>query len=136
MIECILYERVEMSDDMEKKPDDKPDDYELREEYDLSKLRVLPKGRFSLRRKSCQTFMLVLVFSILLLGAVYVIYQSMAYSDTFSSMTNFFNKVKRCPPTESLILSDRTIDLDSTIPLDSKRSWLIGNLRGTRQIWG
>ncbi len=29
----------------------KPEDYELREEYDLSKMTVVPKGRFSPERR-------------------------------------------------------------------------------------
>ena len=31
---------------MKKSSTKKPDDYELREEYDLAKLTVMPKGRF------------------------------------------------------------------------------------------
>ena len=36
---------------MKKKSTKKQDDYELREEYDLSKMTVLPKGRFDPKRR-------------------------------------------------------------------------------------
>jgi len=37
---------------MKKNSTKKPDDYELREEYDLSKMMVLPKGRFDPKRRA------------------------------------------------------------------------------------
>lgn len=36
---------------MKKNSTKKQDDYELREEYDLSKMTVLPKGRFDPKRR-------------------------------------------------------------------------------------
>jgi hypothetical protein len=36
---------------MKKNSINQPDDYELKEEYDLSKLPVLPKGRFDPKRR-------------------------------------------------------------------------------------
>jgi len=36
---------------MKKNSTKKQDDYELREEYDLSKMAVLPKGRFDPKRR-------------------------------------------------------------------------------------
>jgi hypothetical protein len=36
---------------MKKNSTQKPDDYELRDEYDLSKMTVLPKGRFDPKRR-------------------------------------------------------------------------------------
>ena len=36
---------------MKKNSTPKPDDYELKEEYDLSKMTVLPKGRFDSKRR-------------------------------------------------------------------------------------
>jgi hypothetical protein len=36
---------------MKKNSIKKPDDYELREEYDLSKMTVMPKGRFDPKRR-------------------------------------------------------------------------------------
>jgi hypothetical protein len=36
---------------MKKNSIEKQDDYELREEYDLSKMTVLPKGRFDPKRR-------------------------------------------------------------------------------------
>jgi hypothetical protein len=36
---------------MKKNSINQPDDYELNEEYDLSKLPVLPKGRFDPKRR-------------------------------------------------------------------------------------
>ena len=36
---------------MKKNSTKKPDEYELRDEYDLSKMTILPKGRFDPRRR-------------------------------------------------------------------------------------
>jgi hypothetical protein len=36
---------------MKKNSIKKPDDYELKEEYDLSKMTILPKGRFDPKRR-------------------------------------------------------------------------------------
>lgn len=36
---------------MKKSSTKKPDDYDLRDEYDLSKMAVLPKGRFDPKRR-------------------------------------------------------------------------------------
>jgi hypothetical protein len=36
---------------MKKNTTPKPDDYELRDEYDLSKMTVLPKGRYAPERR-------------------------------------------------------------------------------------
>ncbi len=78
-----------------------------------------------MKRKFHRMFLLLPVLAILILGLIYGIYQSVMYSETFTSFSNFARLVRRCPPTNGPNISSRIVDLDPTIPLDSKASFSI-----------
>ena len=53
---CTVFDDPLMSDDSTKKPND---DYELQDEYDLSQLPIIPKGRYSPERRAGSNLILI-----------------------------------------------------------------------------